>query len=683
MKVWLRIAALGMIGTWLAGTALADEPVAKKVLAAKNDAPRASEASQKETKNKNRGATPRRGMAATAPNSEGRELGRWKPMPGLNGTPGLFTIQTGDTLPRWGFAVTGFVDKFGRAPGSLTMVNTGWAVGVGLTNWLTAFVGWDPHRHIHLGDPGQLSTNSPLPNPQFDNTAFRVWNPALSSRPSYVEDYPFAFTNNGGIGEVHLGVKASLLSELRGNPVSFALSDESVIPTKSFPDLLADGGVQSGAYANRIGATVSKTFGNVLQGVFDFGYVITRDPRKGSQILVVRADQVQLGAGLLFFPNNRFQIINEYDGTVYVGDATPTITFGARDPVAGIWGFRVYLIPQLALDAGYRYMLNLGQIRDRHGFVIKLSTGYWPTKPAPPDEVTAQCSADRTSVQEGSGERVRLSVQASDSLGHPLNYSWTATGGEIRGSGASVEWDSTGVAPGSYTVTVRVDDGLGHSASCSETITVTPKPIPPPTMSCAASRSTVLPGERVGISATVHDESGTPLTYTWRTTGGLIVGTGSSIELDTTNLAPGTYTVTGRVENQKGGAADCSVDITVQAPPPPKPQAEKINECSFRLHSPRVDNVCKRVLDSVALRLQSEAGARVVLVGYATPGRTARAQARQQRLAAQRAENAKKYLVSKGIAADRIETRTGTGVAGAGKQNRRIEIIWVPQGATY
>jgi flagellar motor protein MotB len=48
-----------------------------------------------------------------------------------------------------------------------------------------------------------------------------------------------------------------------------------------------------------------------------------------------------------------------------------------------------------------------------------------------------------------------------------------------------------------------------------------------------------------------------------------------------------------------------------------------------------------------------------------------------------RAQNAVKYLGEKGIDASRVATRGGAGQTGAGKENRRIDIIWVPEGATY
>ena len=47
------------------------------------------------------------------------------------------------------------------------------------------------------------------------------------------------------------------------------------------------------------------------------------------------------------------------------------------------------------------------------------------------------------------------------------------------------------------------------------------------------------------------------------------------------------------------------------------------------------------------------------------------------------ADNAAKYLTDKGVDASRITTRTGAGQEGAGQANSHIDIIWVPEGATY
>ena len=91
-----------------------------------------------------------------------------------------------------------------------------------------------------------------------------------------------------------------------------------------------------------------------------------------------------------------------------------------------------------------------------------------------------------------------------------------------------------------------------------------------------------------------------------------------------------------------------------------------------------MDNVCKRVLDDVALRLQNDPRATVVIIGFADPR-----ERRPDQLAGNRGGNAVQYLGDKGVDRSRITTRTGAGQAGAGQANRRIDIIWVPEGATY
>ncbi len=312
-------------------------------------------------------------------------------------------------------------------------------------------------------------------------------------------------------------------------------------------------------------------------------------------------------------------------------------------------------------------------IRLMSGIVFRL--GAAPPPPPPNRNPSANCSASKSMVYAGSGEAVAVTASASDPDGDPLSYAWSATGGTVEGSGSTARWNSAGTAPGSYRVTARVSDGKGGSTSCDAEVRVENKPNASPTMNCSMERSSALSGERVRINTSANDADGDPLNYSWRTTGGQIVGTGSNVQLDTSGLAAGRYTVTGRVDDGRGGAADCSTSLNVTVPPPP-PQASKLNECSFRSGSARVDNVCKRILDDVATRLNAEPNATVVLVGYSDPKEA-------KDLNAKRADAAAKYLGTKGVSANRINQRTATGQVGAGKENRRTDVVWVPAGATY
>jgi outer membrane protein OmpA-like peptidoglycan-associated protein len=609
------------------------------------------------------------------------------PMLATTGTIGLFTLETGDTLPKHGFAFSAFGNKFGRMPGSVTVLELGVDVSYGITDNLNLYAAFDPYGHVHIGCPGQLSlrsiplsnncaplaTGTPIPNSFFPVVA--------GSGPGYVEDYPFVENNTGGIGNITLGLKYAFLSERQGAPVSFSVRNDFVISTRTdVPKLLANG-TQGSPLSDMVSLALSKKWSNIITGTFNFGYMFVRAPRdNSSQVLFAMPDQVRTGVGFLLFPESRFQPMMEYSGLIFVSapDSSRSMVFGARDPVDGVWGLRMYPWKNVGIDIGYRYMLNLRNLNDRSGFVVKVGIGYWPEKAPPVNHPpTVSCTEDKSMVYQDSGDVVMVTCTASDPDNDPLTWTWSSTCGKVDGSGPNVRWLSAGVPVGSCTITAKVDDGRGGSANSSVSVSVQAKPHRPPTITCSADRSSVFAGEKVHITTNAVSPDGDPLTYTWRANAGQVVGNGAAVDFDTTGLAPGNYTVTVRVDNGFGGAADCSSTIEVKAVPPP-PQASKISDCAFgKPLSTRIDNVCKRILDDVALRLQNEPRGSAVIIGYSDPK-----EAKPDKIAGDRATNAVKYLGEKGIDPSRVTTRTGAGQAGA-TDNRRIDVIWVPEGATY
>jgi hypothetical protein len=300
-----------------------------------------------------------------------------------------------------------------------------------------------------------------------------------------VEDYPFAANNNGGVGEVTVGLKFALLSERRGVPLSLSLRNDFIIPTWGNYQRVFNDGTQSGQFNDMVSLAVSKQWSNVMTATWDVGYRFTRDPRgpAGTDIAFHMADQFRMGIGLISFPESRIQPMAEYTAVIFTNgfksSATPDTTFGARDPVDEVVGFRLYPKKNIAFDVGYRYMMNLKGANDRHGFVVKIGTGFWPEKASPANHPpTASCSADKTMVYLDSGDTVAVSAAASDPDNDPLTYTWSSNGGRVDGDGPQVRWLSAGAAGGSYTVTLHVDDGRGGAASCSTVVRVEPKPNP-------------------------------------------------------------------------------------------------------------------------------------------------------------------------------------------------------------
>ena len=308
---------------------------------------------------------------------------------------------------------------------------------------------------------------------------------------------------------------------------------------------------------------------------------------------------------------------------------------------------------------------------------VRLSTGivfrFGGNPPPPPSNRSpvASCSADQTSIYAGSGAFVAVRADASDPDNDPLTYSWTSNGGTVEGNGPEARWNSSGAAPGVYTVNVRVDDGRGGAADCSAAIHVEPPPNHPPTMSCSADRSSVAIGDTVQITATASDPDNDPLTYSWKSSGGRVRGRDASVRFETEGLSPGQYSVDGHVEDGRGGVADCELGIEVQQPPPPPEMVEL--ETRLSLHSiyfatarPTAANPTAGLLGSqeqILVKLAADfvryltfkPDAHLILGGHADPRG---GEEYNKSLTERRVERTKSFLVQRGVPADHIDTRS-------------------------
>jgi hypothetical protein len=261
-----------------------------------------------------------------------------------------------------------------------------------------------------------------------------------------------------------------------------------------------------------------------------------------------------------------------------------------------------------------------------------------------------------------------LTANATDPENDQLLYTWSVTGGRLSGEGKEVTWDLTGVANGSYTATVEVNDGNQHTANGSATVTVAECPdcrVPPPpcptvTVSCPDA---VDVGQPVTFTAAVTGE-GAPAsaTYNWSVSAGTITsGQGTStITVDTANLGGSTVTATvslGGLDPSCSATNSCSTQVR-----PPKPIARKFDEYgNIRFNDE------KARLDNYAIQLQNEPGSTATIIVYGTcagEGQT-------------RGDRAKDYLVNtRGIEAGRI-----TVVDGGCRSDLMVQLWVVPQGA--
>ncbi len=205
---------------------------------------------------------------------------------------------------------------------------------------------------------------------------------------------------------------------------------------------------------------------------------------------------------------------------------------------------------------------------------------------APEVPPAAACSLDRSQVLVG--EPIHATVTPSNfNPKHSLTYNWSSTGGKIEGKDTGASIDTTGAAPGNYTVTAKVADPKktkGGEASCTSNFTV--KPLNPPQISCSASPATVEIGTPSTITCTCTSPDNVPVAVgSWTSTAGAVSGSGNSATLSTAGASAGTASVSATCTDSRGLATSAASSVAINNPPPPPPPVNKELEARLALHS--------------------------------------------------------------------------------------------------
>ena len=298
--------------------------------------------------------------------------------------------------------------------------------------------------------------------------------------------------------------------------------------------------------------------------------------------------------------------------------------------------------------------------------------GFGGRQPSPP--VQTACSVRPETIFSGDP----VTATASATYLNPKRkvvYSWTTSGGVVSGTDTTAAISTTGLAPGSYTVSGHVSQGdrLDQQAECTAGFTV--QPFDPPTVACSASPSSVMPGESATITAQATSPQNRPLSYSYTASAGAISATTSSASLSTSGAATGMITVACNVVDDLGKTASATTSVSINAPPvAAAPQTSALCAISFerdRKRPVRVDNEAKACLDDIALQMQRASDGKLVIVGNYADGEPAQ-------IASERAVNVSRYLVNeKGVDASRIEPRMGSA------SGRTATNTFVPAGAIY
>jgi len=288
--------------------------------------------------------------------------------------------------------------------------------------------------------------------------------------------------------------------------------------------------------------------------------------------------------------------------------------------------------------------------------------------------IVMECSAEPNSVHPGEMVTVTGSTASMDPKLKAI-FSWASTGGKLVASGPVSTVDTTGLAPGDYTVTGHVSQGTKarQNASCSAAFTV--RPFDPPSVSCSAQPTTVTSGATVNIASTGTSPQSRPLTYSFTASAGQLTTTGPTATLSTAGLDAQPINVTCNVTDDLGHNATAMTQVSITKPPVPVlPETQSLCSLSFtrdKRRPVRVDNESKACLDDIALTMNQQSDAKLVIVGNASPDENPVA-------AAERTLNIRQYLtVEKGLDPARIDVRVGD------TSGRTANNTLVPTGAIF
>ncbi|HUS12230.1 MAG TPA: hypothetical protein VMZ30_17320 [Pyrinomonadaceae bacterium] len=426
----------------------------------------------------------------------------------------------------------------------------------------------------------------------------------------------------------------------------------------------------------------------------NLGYILNSNPKSelmADAVLLDRPDEFLAGLGFDFPVNKHFQLIAEARSTMYVAGRTPN-AFN-NNPVDALGGVRVFPARWWGIGAAYRRHMNQqdqGHFNetfpagfrasdDPNGFIFQLWAGHRNPRipPPPPNQpptvsvsassatITLPCPPGTSSATctASASTSVDLTANATDPDNDTLLYTWSVTGGKLTGEARTVTWDLSTAQPGTYTATVDVNDGNGHTANGSTTVTIAvcTECVPPcPTVSVSCP-SEVDEGSPITFSASLSGDMN--VTYNWTVSAGTISGGQgtSSITVDTTGLGGQSVTATvelGGLDPSCSRTASCTASI--KAPVAPAVKFDEYGNIKFNDEKARLDNY--------AIQLQNQPGSQGYIVAYGSCAGEAEA----------RANRAKDYLVNtRGVDASRLMT-----VDGGCRSDLTVELWVVPTGAT-
>ncbi len=477
----------------------------------------------------------------------------------FDGPTGLFHTWDAETLRQGEFNFSLGVNYTNRDPGRLIFRTFPISAAAGLLDRLELFGSWDMQKSI--GAPG-VQPYGTLPR-QLSQPAAN-----LAGLTSYNNQAPFIdVPRASGPGDFRFGGIFNAYSERRGNPLAVSFAGFVKVPSdRSMIGM--NRGLTNGLTEGGFAMLLSKRAGRFAVLHLNVGANFVDNPVVKEQTTIAELQHSFIYRGGVAFPvYGKLQFIAEVNGTAYSGRND---SLNPRNPVDAVFGFKAYPTEWFSIGGGYQGHFNrVPQDRAQgvlksgvNGFVLQAAFG---RRRHDPPQVT--CAVSPQTIIQDEKATMRANVVVPE--GATITYEWAASGGKLSGSGETVTFDATGVAPGKYAITVTVLDDYGHRVPCTSEITVNKKYLPP-TVRTEPPTVSIMLGESTNIRAIATSPDGSPLTYSWTVNGQPQAASGTTFLFGSEGRQPGDYNVAVTVNTGKY-TASASSTVTVRELPIPPP----------------------------------------------------------------------------------------------------------------
>ena len=175
------------------------------------------------------------------------------------------------------------------------------------------------------------------------------------------------------------------------------------------------------------------------------------------------------------------------------------------------------------------------------------------------------CAAKPVTVTPGGTATVNSNASDPDRRDQDrLSYSWSSSAGRVTesDSGESAVFDSSGLQPGTYTVTAEVRDRK-HTVKCAVDVVVA-KDKKAPTVSCQPSTVRVAEGGSATLRASASDPNNDPLSYSWSVDGRAVDNNQAQFVFGTAGRSAGSHTARVSVTDSDGMSSNCEFAVVVE-----------------------------------------------------------------------------------------------------------------------